>query len=258
MKLNDLPLFDSHLHIIDPRYPLIENNGYLPPAFTCGDYRQRMASYHLIGGAIVSGSFQGFDQTYLIEALRDLGPQFVGVTQIPLSTSDEQILSLHAAGVRAVRFNLKRGGSEDIQHLDRLARRVHELVRWHAELYVDSRELPALHETLVRLPAVSIDHLGLSQSGFGELLKLVEAGVKVKATGFGRTDLDLAHALRSLYAANPCALMFGTDLPSTRAPRGYQDGDFARVIDCLGEQAARQVLCANAIEFYGISREESG
>jgi predicted TIM-barrel fold metal-dependent hydrolase len=255
LKLNDLPVFDSHLHIIDPRFPLIENNGYLPPVFTCDDYRERMTSYRVIGGAVVSGSFQGFDQTYLTEALKELGPQFVGVTQIPLSTSDEEILSLHAAGVRAVRFNLKRGGSEDVQHLDRLARRLHELVGWHAELYVDSRELPALREILTRLPAVSIDHLGLSQSGFGELLKLAEAGVKVKATGFGRIDLDIAQALRSLYAANPSALMFGTDLPSTRAPRAYRDEDFARVIDCLGERAAVQVLCENALQFYGVAAE---
>jgi predicted TIM-barrel fold metal-dependent hydrolase len=250
-----IPLFDSHLHIIDPRFPLIENNGYLPPAFTCDDYRRRMASYRLAGGAVVSGSFQGFDQTYLIAALQELGPRFVGVTQIPLSISDEQILALHAAGVRAVRFNLKRGGSEDVQHLDRLARRVYELVGWHAELYVDSRELPALHDTLVSLPAVSIDHLGLSQTGFDALLKLAAAGVKVKATGFGRIDLDLATALRSLYAANPAALMFGTDLPSTRAPRAYEDEDFARVIDCLGEHAARRVLCENAVQFYGLGAE---
>lgn len=256
MKLNVLPLFDSHLHIIDPRFALIPNDGYVPPAFTCDDYRRRMAPYRVIGGAVVSGSFQGFDQEYLTAALQDLGPQFVGVTQIPLSVSDEQIFSLHAAGVRAVRFNLKRGGSEDVQHLDRLARRVYELVGWHAELYVDSRELPALHETLVRLPAVSIDHLGLSHAGFDELLTLAAAGVKVKATGFGRVDLDLAHALRALYAANPGALMFGTDLPSTRARRAYEDEDFARVIDCLGEQAARRVLFENAVQFYGLSAEK--
>jgi predicted TIM-barrel fold metal-dependent hydrolase len=257
LKLNDLPLFDSHFHIIDPRYPLIENNGYLPPAFTCDDYRQRTASYRVIGGAVVSGSFQGFDQTYLIEALEELGPRFVGVTQIPLSTSDERIFSLHAAGVRAVRFNLKRGGTEDVQHLDRLARRVHELVGWHAELYVDARELPALHEVLVGLPAVSVDHLGLSKAGFAALLKLAEAGVRVKATGFGRTDLDLAMALCALHAANPLALMFGTDLPSTRAPRPYEDEDFQRVIDCLGEHAARRVLCENALDFYGVCVERA-
>ncbi len=252
LNIDHLALFDAHLHIIDPRFSLIENQGYLPPAFTFDDYRRRMQSYRLIGGAIVSGSFQGFDQGYLVQALQDLGPTFVGVTQIPHHTKDDDIQALHAAGVRAVRFNLKRGGSEDVRHLDRLARRVHELVGWHSELYVDSRELPELYETLVRLPAVSIDHLGLSQAEFGTLMKLAEAGVRVKATGFGRIDFDLDNALRSLYSANPSALMFGTDLPSTRAPRAYQDEDFSRVIDCLGEEAARRVMCENAMQFYRV------
>jgi predicted TIM-barrel fold metal-dependent hydrolase len=54
-------LFDAHLHIIDPYYPLTPNRGYLPDPFTCADYWQRMASHKLTGGVVVSGSFQGYD-----------------------------------------------------------------------------------------------------------------------------------------------------------------------------------------------------
>jgi predicted TIM-barrel fold metal-dependent hydrolase len=152
--------------------------------------------------------------------------------------------------VRAVRFNLKRGGSEDVRHLETMARRVHELAGWHVELYVDSRELAGLFDTLVRLPSASIDHLGLAREGFGTLLKLAEKGVRVKATGFGRVDFDVPAALRELYAANPACLMFGTDLPSTRAPRPYRDEDFLLVIETLGDQAARAVFHDNAVQFY--------
>lgn len=252
--LRELPLFDSHLHIIDPRFPLIENNGYLPPQFTAADYRARMSGYRLLGGAVVSGSFQGFDQTYLLDALRALGPGFVGVTQLPIDTSDEQLLQLDAAGVRAVRFNLKRGGSEDVRHLERVAYRVHEVVGWHVELYVDSRGLIELYDTLIMLPSVSIDHLGLSRDGFLTLLKLAEAGVRIKATGFGRIDFELSTAVRTLHAANPNVLMFGTDLPSTRAPRAYEDEDYVRVIDALDTDAARRVLSQNALDFYRIAK----
>jgi len=55
------------------------------------------------------------------------------------------------------------------------------------------------------------------------LLKLAKKDVRVKATDFGRVDFDVRSALIDLYAANPRALMLGTDLPSTRAPRPYQD-----------------------------------
>ena len=99
------------------------------------------------------------------------------------------------------------------------------------------------------LPAVSIDHLGLSKQGLHSLLKLVEKGVKVKATGFGRVDFDIKEALRDIYGANPAALIFGTDRPSTRAPRPYSDNDILIVIDALGD-GANQVLHENGISFY--------
>lgn len=37
------------------------------------------------------------------------------------------------------------------------------------ELYIDSTSLPEISATLIRLPAVSIDHLGLSKEGFKHL-----------------------------------------------------------------------------------------
>jgi predicted TIM-barrel fold metal-dependent hydrolase len=251
-QLRRFPLFDSHFHIIDRRFPLTPNNGYLPGDLTCSDYLSQVSAYDLRGGAVVSGSFQAFDQSYLLDALKKLGPGFVGVTQLPSTVSDAEILELDRAGVRAVRFNLRRGGSESVRHLDTMARRVHELAGWHVELYVDSRELTDLFHTLVVLPAVSIDHLGLAREGFGMLLKLVERDVRVKAAGFGRVDFDVPTALRELYAANPQALMFGTDLPSTRAPRPYADSDFLLVADTLGGDAARAVFYDNAAGFYRV------
>lgn len=134
MSLQEFKLFDAHLHIIDSNFPLTPNNGYLPDAFTCGDYLDRMKAYNLAGGAVVSGSFQAFDQAYLVHVLATLGPSFVGVTQVPATVSDEELLELNRIGVRAVRFNLKRGGSEDVRYLDSVARRVYELAGWHVEL----------------------------------------------------------------------------------------------------------------------------
>lgn len=249
-------VFDCHFHVIDRRFPLVPNNGYLPDDYHCDDYRERMRGYNLVGGAVVSGSFQAFDQTYLLDALHTLGPAFVGVTQLPFSVSDRELLDLDWAGVRALRFNLKRGGSEEVSHLDALARRVHDVVGWHVELYVDSAELEGLYDTLVALPAVSIDHLGLSKAGFGTLLKLAEKGVRIKATGFGRVDFDVRTALREIYAANPDVLMFGSDLPSTRAPRPYCDEDYALVLETLGDAAAGKVFSGNALSFYRGRREK--
>ena len=156
----EFKLFDSHFHIIDERFPLVRNNGYLPAPFTCKTYKDRLKEYNLVGGAIVSGSFQAFDQSYLVAALEELGPGFVGVTQLPATVSDEEVLSLNDAGVRGVRFNLKRGGSESLDNLETFARRLHDLAGWHIELYVDSRELKDIHSILASLPSVSITIIG--------------------------------------------------------------------------------------------------
>jgi predicted TIM-barrel fold metal-dependent hydrolase len=228
----------------------VPNNGYTPESFSCQDYRNRMKGYVLAGGAVVSGSFQAFDQTYLVSALQELGPSFVGVTQVPPSISDEDVLALDASGVKAIRFNLKRGGSAGVNQLEHMAYRFYDLVGWHVELYADSAMLPELFDTLVALPSVSIDHLGLSSRGLGTLLQLAERGVRVKATGFGRVDFDVRKALQDLYSSNPDCLMFGTDLPSTRAPRPYEDEDMDIVSKALGDQGLRKVLCENAVKFY--------
>lgn len=250
--MKKVKIFDAHLHIIDPRFPLTENQGYLPPAFTASNYVAAVENFEVTGGAIVSGSFQDFDQSYLLDALDTFGDRFVGVTQLPADTSDEEILNLHGKGVRAVRFNVKRGGSETIERLDHFARRVHDIAGWHAELYIDSKDLEELKNTISRLPAVSIDHLGLSKQGFPELLKLVEQGVKVKATGFGRIDFDPSYAVRAIHDINPEALLFGTDLPSTRAKTPFQESDVTVIQEALGDKEAEKVLYRNALKWYGI------
>ena len=252
MSGTDFPIFDAHFHIIDPRFPLVPNRGYLPDRYTCSDYRERMKDQPLLGGAVVSGSFQAFDQDYLIDALARLGPGFVGVTQLPVEVEDDDLLELDRSGVRAIRFNLKRGGSEDVKHLERMARRVRDLVGWHVELYVDSRELGGLMPLLTSLPAVSVDHLGLSQAGFSGLLRFAGNGGRVKASGFGRVDFDVAPAREALYRENPEALMFGSDLPSTRAARPYRDADIDLIVETLGDRASRQVLFDNATRFYRV------
>ena len=253
------PVFDAHLHIVDPRFPLVENNGYLPDPFTVDDYREANAhltphGFAVRGGAVVSGSFQAFDQGYLVDALAQLGPGFAGVTQLPVEVEDQEIDRLHAAGVRAVRFNVARGGSAALDDLEHLAQRVHDRAGWHAELYIDARTIDDdLARRIAALPAVSIDHLGMHEDGLPQLLRLVEQGVKVKATGFGRIDMDPAAAIRAIVDADPTALMVGTDLPSTRARRPFapQDLDLIRGVLTPPEQSA--VFWDNAAAFYGVA-----
>jgi len=112
--------------------------------------------------------------------------------------------------------------------------------------------LPEIEQRLLQLPAISIDHLGLSKEGLPSVLRLAEKGVRIKACGFGRVDFPVASTLKDIFAANPHALMFGTDLPSTRAPRPFAASDIELLIDAVGEQGARLALWDNAAAFYRV------
>lgn len=243
-------IFDAHLHVIDPRFPLTSNRGYTPETFTVEDYLTAARPLGIIGGAVVSASFQAFDQTYLLQALARLGPSFVGVTQLPPSASDAVIRRLDAAGVRAVRFNLRRGTAPSPADLSELAARVADLCGWHVEVYADGHDLSDMLENLAALPRVVIDHLGLTREGLPALRRLVEKGAYVKVTGFGRLDFDPKPVLQELARINPGSLLFGTDLPSTRAPRPFRKEDIDLIVRALESHQVSQVLYQNAVALY--------
>src|SRR5216683_6565876 len=194
-------LFDSHCHIIDHRFPIVANQGYVPPEFRLADYLAETKPLGVAGGVIVSGSFQADDQTYLMDVLSNLGAGWVGVTQIPGDYPDEEIKRLAGIGVRAVRFNLFRGNIDSVDDIATLARRVHAVAGWHAEIYADAAALKPHLATLAKLPQLSIDHLGMTEEGVPVVLELADAGCKVKATGFGRVHLDVPTALEAIAAA---------------------------------------------------------
>lgn len=243
-------LFDAHFHIINPKFPLVENNGYLPPEFAAEDYLKATGQYGISGGAIVSGSFQAFDQEYLIDALETLGSNFFGVANIPFDIKDKELERLNKANVVAVRFNVQRGGSEKIEHIEKLSNYLFDRYGWHTELYIDSKELSSLKSVLQNIPKFSIDHLGLSASGLDDLYSWVEKGVKVKATGFGRIDFDPIPVMKTIYNINPQALMFGTDLPSTRAKIPFSERDIWAIADNFSTDELENIFYNNALEWY--------
>ena len=245
-----MKIFDAHFHIINPTFPLEENQGYLPPAFTIDDYKKKTENMEVVGGAVVSGSFQGFDQTYLLHTLPKLGKGFCGVANIPFDSTRNELEKLDNAGVTAVRFNLKRGGSESADHLVALSNKLFDEFGWHTELYVDSNDLSDLNQKLNQIPKFSIDHLGLTKAGLHDLYSWVEKGVKVKATGFGRIDFDPLPVLKQIYKINPNALMFGTDLPSTRAKTPFSMNDIELISQNFDKAAREKIFYKNAFEWY--------
>jgi predicted TIM-barrel fold metal-dependent hydrolase len=245
-------IFDSHCHIIDHRFPIVANQGYTPPHFPLEDYLAQAKPLGVMAGAVVSGSFQAYDQTWFLDALPRLGAGWVGVTQIPNDYPDAEIVKLAAAGVRAVRFNLFRGRIDSVDDVVAMASRVYAVAGWHSELYVDAAALKPHVVKLSKLPQISVDHLGMTEAGVPVLLDLVSAGCKVKATGFGRVKLNVPAALEAIAKQNPDALVFGTDIPSTRAERPFQPSDIDLVEHVIGPELARKAFWDNPVALYRV------
>ena len=245
-------LFDSHCHIIDHRFPIVPNQGYTPPNFPLEDYLAQAKPLGVVAGAVVSGSFQANDQTYLMDVLPKLGPAWVGVTQIPNDYPDAEIARLDALGVRAVRFNVFRGRIDSVDDIVALATRCHSVVGWHSEIYADAAALKPHIDRLAKLPKFSIDHLGMNGEGLPVLLDLVAAGWKVKATGFGRVKMDVPKVLEAVAKKSPDALVFGTDIPSTRAARPFETADIDLIERVLGRELAQKAFWDNPLALYRI------
>lgn len=79
---------------------------------------------------------------------------------------------------------------------------------------------------------------------------MVENGIKVKATGFGRVELDPTEVIQAIMAVDPTALMIGTDLPSTRTKRPFEDADLDLIAETVGEDHVDNVFWNNAAAFY--------
>ena len=124
---------------------------------------------------------------------------------------------------------------------------------WHAEIYADAAALAPHVARLSALPQIAIDHLGMTEAGLPVLLDLVAAGCKVKATGFGRVQMDVPRALERIARADPGALVFGTDMPSTRAKRPFAPEDIDLVEKALGPELAQRAFWSNPLELYRVA-----
>ncbi|WP_237215148.1 amidohydrolase family protein [Falsiroseomonas oryziterrae] len=243
-------MIDAHFHVFDPRFPLPGHDGFVPEAFTVADYLAQARPLGVTGGVLVAASTHGLDPAPILAALQELGPGFIAVLNADPALDDAALRRLAAASVRGLRHNLYRGMGPLDAALD-LAERARDAAGLHAQIYADAAALaPALPRLRRLAPWLVLDHLGMTEAGLPVVLDLVAAGAKVKATGFGRVELDVPDALARIAAIRADALMFGTDLPSTRARRPFEAADIALLRDAVGPERATLALAGNARAFY--------
>ncbi len=64
--------------------------------------------------------------------------------------------------------------------------------------------------------------------------------------------LDVPKTLEAIPRRNPNALVFGTDIPSTRAKRPFDVGDIDLVERVVGPELAERAFWSNPLELYRV------
>ena len=270
---------DTHFHIFGPlaRYPYVSGRSFTPPEAPVERFAALMDTLGVERCVIVQPSVYGTDNTCQQKPGRRQegrrrrgggGLRCRGVAVIDETFGEREIEALHDAGFRGVRFNLLFGGGVTLDILERVADTIKAL-GWHVQLLIDGRSLPELAPRLRELPVpMIVDHMGhmpvaegIDHPGFEALRRLMRDGACwVKLSGAYRlTDAqapypDVAPLARSLIAANPDRVVWGTDWP--HPAYGGAMPDDAALVDSAAEWTAdeairRKLFAENAAAFYG-------
>ena len=174
---------DCHFHIYEDGRPLAPTATFKPPHAPLSAYREVQRALGLTRGVFVQATGYGFDNSCMLDAMAEFGPEARGIAIIEPDISDARIDALHKAGVRGVRYMMLAGGVLPWDTLERMSARIANW-GWNINLQLDGRELPQHLPLLKRLESLLvIDHTGKflepvapDSTAFRALLELLDAG----------------------------------------------------------------------------------
>jgi len=224
---------DAHCHVFGPGdvFPYADTRKYTP----CDAPKEKLWELRDFLGfernVIVQATCHGSDNRALVDALENSDGRARGVATVTRRVTDDELGSLHAAGVRGVRFNFVKRLVDALPtgELAEIAHRIKGL-GWHVVIYFEAPDLPDLFDFFTSLPTVVVvDHMGrpdvtLDPSGeeFGLFMRLMQENENFwskvscpdRLTVSGPPDYDdVVPFARRLVEAFPNRVLWGTDWP---------------------------------------------
>ncbi len=260
---------DTHMHIYNTDVPSAAGGPPLPGNFREDEYRAVQKQLGLSRVIVVQPNAYQDDNRVTLAAIRTLGPGAKGVGVVKPGVSDADLAWLTECGIIAQRIFQLPWGAVGFDHMLDVMRRVHPF-GWHANIQLDSRELPQFEDTIKKLPGkYVIDHVGKylepvapEHEAFKALLRLLDTGrcwVKLSApyetskTGAPGYE-DVSRLARALVKHAPERMLWASNWPHPSAARDTIPDD-ADLIDLLLDWAPddatrKKILVDNPAELY--------
>ena len=127
--------WDTHFHVIDKRFNFVDNRSYTPPDAPPNNLLALHERLGIERGVFVQVSVHGTDNRAMLEALGQT-PGYRGVAVVDSQVSEDELDTLHAAGVRGIRVNVLFGGGVGFDQMKHLAEKVTRL-GWHMQFLLD-------------------------------------------------------------------------------------------------------------------------
>ena len=155
---------DAHCHVFGPgaRFPYAPERKYTP----CDASKEQLFALrdHLgfARNVVVQATCHGVDNRAMIDALVHSNGHARGVASVRRDITDDELQSMHEAGVRAVRFNFVKR-LVDFTPKDELVDIAGRIAAfgWHVVIYFEAKDLPELWDFFTALPTdMVVDHMG--------------------------------------------------------------------------------------------------
>jgi 2-pyrone-4,6-dicarboxylate lactonase len=271
---------DAHCHVFGPgaQYPFAAERKYTPCDASAAQLFALRDHLGFARNVIVQATCHGADNSAMVAALKASEGRARGVATVRRDVTDAALHEMHAAGVRAVRFNFVKR-LVDFTPKDELleiAARIAPL-GWHVVIYFEAVDLPELWDFFTALPTtVVVDHMGrpdVSQPVDGPEFELFvkfmreHPNVWSKVSGPERLSLtgpkalngesqayrDVVPFARRLVECFPDRVLWGTDWPHPNLKDHMpDDGLLVDFIPAIATTPAlqQQLLVDNPMRLY--------
>jgi 2-pyrone-4,6-dicarboxylate lactonase len=262
---------DAHCHVFGPQaqFPFSAKAKYLPEDAGADMLFALRDHLGFARNVIVQASCHGTDNSATLDAIAKSGGKARGVAVVDPAIADHELVALHEAGIRGVRFNFLKRLVDDApkdKFLDLAARLP---TGWHIVVYFEADILAELRPFLDVIPApLVIDHMGrpnVAQGPDGPDMRAFRALLEsrsdmyFKATCPDRLDPtgapwnDFASAVAPLVADYPDRALWGTDWPHPNMQDAIpDDGELVDMIPRIAptEALQRKLLVDNPMRLY--------